>query len=208
MILLNSFEIIGTIAFAISGALAAIEKKLDLFGIIFLAITTSVGGGIFRDIIMGNTPPTAFVDPSACMISIITALIVFFFYEIINKLENIIVVSDALGLGVFTVIGCRTAVLHGANNAFMVIAMGLITGVGGGMLRDVFAKNIPTVLKKEIYALASIIGGLVYYYTHSYFSDIISLFICCAIIFLIRILSVIYNVNLPIPEFNTNNNSV
>ena len=79
MVLLNSFEIIGTIAFAISGAVTGIEKKLDLFGIIFLAVLTAVGGGIFRDIIIGNTPPTAFVNPTSAIISIITALVVFFF---------------------------------------------------------------------------------------------------------------------------------
>jgi len=198
MFLLNSFEIIGTIAFAISGALIGIEKNLDLFGIIFLAITTSVGGGIFRDIIIGSTPPTAFVNPTSCIISSITALVVFFFYEKINKLEKIITISDALGLGVFTAIGCSTAIVHGGNNVFMVITMGLSTGVGGGILRDVFVKNVPFVLKKEIYAMASIIGALCFYYIHSYFPDIISLYICCAIIFIIRILSITHNLNLPV----------
>ena len=166
MFLLNSFEIIGTIAFAISGALIGIEKKLDLFGIIFLAITTAVGGGIFRDIIIGSAPPTAFVNPTSCIISIITALVVFFFYEKINKFEKIIIISDALGLGVFTAIGCKTAILHSANNAFIVITMGLSTGVGGGILRDVLVKNVPFILKKEIYAVASIAGSLCYYHNN------------------------------------------
>jgi uncharacterized membrane protein YeiH len=198
MVLFSSFELIGTIAFSISGALIGIDKKLDLFGIIFLAVTTAVGGGVFRDIIIGSTPPTAFVNPISCIISIITALIVFFYYESINKFGKIIAISDALGLGVFTVIGCRTAIENGASNGFTVISMGLLTGVGGGILRDVFVKDIPFVLIRDIYAMASVTGALCFYYIHNYLPDIISLYICCAIIFIIRILSIKYNLNLPI----------
>lgn len=197
MFLLNSFELIGTIAFAISGAVTGIEKKLDIFGITFLAIIASVGGGILRDIIIGNTPPTAFVDPTSSVISIVTAFVVFFFYEKISKFEKIIVISDALGLGVFTAMGCRTAIIHGASNAFLVIAMGLSTGVGGGIIRDIFVKNVPFVLKREIYATASIIGALCFYSFYSYFPEMISLYLCCAIIFIIRVLSVRYKINLP-----------
>ena len=198
MFLLSSFEVIGTIAFAISGALVGIEKKLDLFGIIFLSITTAVGGGIYRDIIIGRTPPIAFVNPTSSIISIITALIVFACNEKVGRFQKVITISDALGLGVFTAIGCRTAVLHGANNGFLVIAMGLGTGVGGGILRDVFVKNIPFILKKDIYAVASIIGALCYYHIHSYLPDILFLYICFAIIFIIRIISIKYKLNLPV----------
>jgi len=204
MFLINSFEIIGTIAFAISGALIGIEKKLDLFGIIFLAVTTAVGGGIIRDIIIGNVPPTAFVNPTFWIIGIITALLVFIFYEKINKLEKIIIISDTLGLAVFTAIGCRTAIAHGANNAFLVIAMGLSTGVGGGILRDVLVKNVPFVLKKEIYAVASIAGALSFYHIYRYLPEIISLYICCAVVFIIRILSIAYDLNLPVRKVKTN----
>ena len=99
MTLLNFFVIIGTIAFAISGSLIGIEKRLDLFGIIFLAITTAVGGGIFRDIIIGSIPPAAFVDPSFCIISIIIAIAVFILYEKTHKFEKIIMISaDCQGI--------------------------------------------------------------------------------------------------------------
>lgn len=148
--LINSFEIIGTIAFAVSGALTGIRKKLDLFGVIFLATTTAVGGGIFRDILIGITPPTALINPIVCVISIITALVVFFFYdEKYSKLEKVVIISDALGLGVFTAIGCRTALLHNVDGIFAVAFMGMCTGVGGGIARDVLVKNIPFVLKKR-----------------------------------------------------------
>jgi len=197
--LLYSFEIIGTIAFAISGALIGIRRKLDLFGVIFLAITTAVGGGVFRDILIGNTPPTAFINPTACIISMITALIVFFFYdEKFSKLERIITISDALGLGVFTAVGCRTAMLHDVDGIFAVTFMGMCTGVGGGIVRDILVKDIPFVLKKEIYAIASIIGAVFYYLIHQYFSDIISLYTCCVLIFVIRLFAIKYNINLPV----------
>lgn len=198
MFLLNSFEIIGTIAFAISGALTGVKNRLDIFGIIFLSITTAVGGGIFRDIIIGSIPPTAFFDPTFCVISIITALVVFILYEGINKLEKTIMVSDALGLGVFTAIGCRTAIIHGASNAFFVITMGLITGIGGGILRDVFVKDVPFVFKKDIYAIASIIGALCFYFFYRYLPNIISLYICFAVVFVIRILAIVFKINLPV----------
>ena len=199
MFLLYSFEIIGTIAFAISGALIGIRKKLDLFGVIFLAVTTAVGGGIFRDILIGITPPTAFINPTACIISIITALVVFFFYdEKFNKLEKIVTISDALGLGVFTAVGCRTAMLHNVDGIFAVVFMGMCTGVGGGIVRDILVKDIPFVLKKEIYAIASIIGALFYYLIRQYFSDIISLYTCCLLIFVIRLLAIKFNINLPV----------
>jgi len=163
----------------------------------FLAVFTAVGGGIFRDIIIGNTPPTAFVNPTAAVISIVTALVVFFLYQKIHKFEKIIVISDALGLGVFTAIGCRTAMLHGASSAFLVITMGLSTGVGGGMIRDIFVGNVPFVLKREIYAMASISGAICFYAFYDYLPEMGSLYLCCAIVFIIRMVAVIRKINLP-----------
>jgi len=204
MFLLYSFEIIGTIAFAISGALTGIRKKLDLFGVIFLACTTAVGGGVFRDILLGNTPPTAFINPTACIISIITAFVLFFFYdEKFNRLEKLVTISDALGLGVFTAVGCRTAILHEADGIFAIVFMGMCTGVGGGIARDILVKDVPFVLRKEIYAIASIIGGLFYCLIRQYFSDIISLYTCCLLIFAIRLFAIKFNINLPVRKNKT-----
>jgi uncharacterized membrane protein YeiH len=204
MILLSIFEVIGTIAFAMSGALIGIEKKLDLFGVIFLSITTAVGGGIFRDIIIGNTPPTAFVEPSACLISITTALITFYTYEKIHKLKNIIIISDAIGLAVFTGVGSAAAISRGMNEIFIVVTMGLITGIGGGILRDVFVKDIPFVFRKEIYAVASMLGAACFYLTYNIFSYEISLYICFSVTFAIRIFSIIYDLHLPVPKNKIN----
>lgn len=195
--LLIYFEIIGVIAFSISGALTGINKRLDLFGVIFLSLTTAVGGGILRDVLIGIIPPTAFVSPISATISIMTGLFVFYFHDKLTKFNKIIVVSDAIGLSVFAVIGCRTAVVNGANNAFIAVAMGLSTGCGGGILRDVFVNNIPFVLKKEIYAIAAIIGALSFYFINQVLSDVVALYLCAGITFLIRILAIKFDLSLP-----------
>ena len=144
--LLNIFEAVGTVAFAISGALVGIEKKLDIFGISFLAITTALGGGIFRDILIGNTPPTAFVNPRYMIVAIIVALITYKFHSKVRKLQGIISLCDSIGLAVFAAIGANAAVSNGFDEPLIIIAMGVFTGVGGGILRDVFVKDIPLSL--------------------------------------------------------------
>lgn len=198
MILINIFEIAGTIAFAISGALIGIEKKLDLFGVVFLAVTTSVGGGIFRDIIIGNVPPVAFVKPVYCIVSVISSFITFMLYKKIIRLKNIIFIFDAIGLGVFTAIGSNAALAHNNNHPFLVISMGLITGVGGGLLRDVFVKDIPYVFRKEIYAVASLAGSFGFYLVHLAAANMVPLYVCFIITFVTRILSVRFDINLPV----------
>lgn len=197
MILINIFEIIGTIAFATSGALIGIEKRLDLFGVIFLSITTSVGGGIIRDVMIGTVPPVAFIKPIYCIISVISSLGTFLLYKNIIRLKNVIIILDAIGLGVFTAIGSSTAFIHNMNQPFIVVSMGLITGIGGGLLRDVFVKDIPYVFQKEIYAVASIAGSLGLYFTYDADSKMLSLYVCSVITFIIRVLSVRYKLNLP-----------
>lgn len=206
MILINILEIIGTIAFAISGALIGTKKELDLFGVVFLAITTSVGGGVFRDVIIGNTPPVAFVKPLYCIISIGSGVAVFIFYKKIITLRNIILITDAIGLGVFTAIGSNTALTYDFNKPFIVIAMGLITGVGGGILRDVFVKDIPFVFRKEIYAVASILGALVLYFSYNYVPNVAALYICFIVTFIIRVLAIIFKLNLPVLRMSEEEN--
>lgn len=197
MVLIFILEILGTIAFALSGAFLGIKRKLDLFGVIFLSITTAVGGGIIRDLIIGNVPPVAFIKPIYAFISIISALAAFIFYNKIINLRYVILIFDAFGLGVFTAIGSNTAFINNFNQPFIVITMGLITGIGGGILRDVFAKDIPFVFRKEVYAIASIAGGIALYFTYN-FSQIVSLYICFFITFTIRMLAIRYNLNLPV----------
>lgn len=200
MILIFIFEIIGTIAFAVSGALIAIEKKLDIFGVIILSITTAVGGGIFRDIILGITPPVAFKNPTYCVISAISAIFTFYFYKKIISLKNVILILDAIGLGVFTALGSNAALTKGYGSPFIVISMGLFTGIGGGILRDVFAKNIPFVFKREIYAVASIVGGICFYVTSLFLNKILCLYLCLFVTLIIRLLSFKHSIHLPVAD--------
>ncbi len=211
MFWLNVFDIIGTIAFAISGALVGMRKRLDLFGIITLSIATASCGGLSRDIFIGNFPPMLFREPKYFVFSIVTAIFVLFLYPIFMRLPlastnkvilNIILILDAIGLGAFTALGAKTAINYNMNNLFSVICMGLITGVGGGVLRDVFVRDIPLILKKEIYASASIVGAFAMYCSYGYVSEIASLYICFFITFALRIFSIKYNLNLPIANID------
>lgn len=197
MIVWNTFEIIGTIAFAISGALIGIEKKLDIFGVIMLSVTTAVGGGIIRDTFIGNTPPLSFRDPSFTIISIISALAVCLAYSKISKFKNTILFFDAIGLGAFTATGASLAVQHNLNTLFIMIVLGLATGVGGGVLRDIFVQEIPYVFRKEVYAVASIIGGATFYYAQPFMTGNLPLYFCFVLTVGIRLYCIKFNINLP-----------
>ncbi|WP_315122239.1 trimeric intracellular cation channel family protein [uncultured Clostridium sp.] len=197
MSFMSVFEIVGTIAFALSGCMLGIKKQMDLFGTIVLAITTAVGGGVLRDILIGIHPPAAFVNPFFATISIITAVIVFICYDRLNRLNNIIQISDAIGLGAFAAIGCSVAIENNFTSTFIVVSLGLFTGVGGGILRDVFAQEIPFVFKKEIYAVACIVGGLSFVAAREYFGNAVALYVCFFVTFIVRIISIKCNLQLP-----------
>ena len=161
------FELMGTIAFAISGAMVGIEKRMDILGISVLGMTTAVGGGILRDMILGNTPPQAFRNPIYLIIALVTSLAVFL-PEIRRILlywpsiyELVLRVMDAIGLGVFTVVGISVA--HAAvpdGTIFLQVFVGVVTGVGGGVIRDILAGDMPFILVRHFYACASLIGAL------------------------------------------------
>lgn len=200
-------EIIGIIAFAISGAMVAIEKDLDIFGVVVLGVTTALGGGVIRDLILSITPPTMFVSVEYTLLSAVSALGVFIFsyfkYDYIEKniinFENLLNFCDSIGLGVFVVLGINTAIKNGYyDNMFLIIFIGVITGIGGGILRDVMVSDIPFILRKRIYALAAILGGSVYLLLlRSRFNANMSLIAAIIITILIRILSRKYKWSLP-----------
>lgn len=165
-------EIIGTVAFAASGAMLAIDRDLDLFGVIFLGIIAAVGGGILRDALLGIVPPGAFTNSVYVAVAFVTSLVVFLYADMRGgrywrqrgAVDRVVNLLDAVGLGIFSVIGTQTAMNRGFDgNAFLCIFMGMTTGVGGGILRDVLSQTIPAVLKKRIYAVASIAGSGAYY---------------------------------------------
>ena len=167
--LLLFFDIVGTIAFAISGAFMGVRKKMDIFGVTVLAITTACGGGLMRDLIVGNIPPYMFRNPVYVGIATVVANIVFWLVHAHQKMpRNMTVIYDkmlfwfdTLGLAAFTVDGVTVGIGAGhAENLFLIVFLGFMTGVGGGTARDVLADQIPDIFLKHIYAVASIAGGL------------------------------------------------
>lgn len=201
------FELVGTIAFAISGAMISIEKEIDLFGVAFLGLTTACGGGMLRDLLLGNTPPGMFFDGLHAAIAVVTALAVFLLARLwqqnfllrrrkIDRINNII---DAIGLGACSVTGVRIAMEAGfADNMFLVVSLGMITAVGGGMLRDLLLREIPFIFQKHIYALASILGACTYYLLQRWGAgEIFSMFAGTGATFILRILATLFQWNLP-----------
>ncbi len=208
----NIIEIIGVIAFSISGAMVAIRRKTDLFGVILLAIITAHGGGLTRDVIFSFSPPAIFSMKSYILICIIVAVIVFLFARKFShtylenelRIEHINDVFDALGLGVFAVIGVTVALEQGhSGDALICITCGLLTGICGGMLRDVLTNNTPFVLVKRIYAIAALAGASVYYILHIYGGAIhigeeLAIVIGVSVTFILRILAMTFKWNMPI----------
>jgi len=165
-------EWIGTAAFAVSGAMVAIDKRTDVFGVLLLAVFTALGGGTVRDILIGHFPPRMFSNGQYVLLAIFCALIVFILARIFKEryvakeqeIERINVIFDAIGLGVFAVSGASIGMEAGfGDNLLLIVSLGTITGIGGGMLRDVLLGEIPFVLKKHIYAVAAIAGALTFY---------------------------------------------
>ena len=200
-------ELIGTIAFALSGALTAMKKKMDLLGTCVLGMTTAVGGGIIRDLIIGKTPPTAFVSPLHSLIAIGVSVVAFlpFVQKIfVKKLayDAILNVADAIGLGVFTVIGVNAGFTALEDpNLFTVVFLGVLTGVGGGVLRDVMAQTPPTIFVKYFYATASLIGALACALTHQYWSELAGSIVGSVVVVALRILAMAFRWNLPKPKY-------
>lgn len=161
MTLLYFMDLLGTFAFAVSGALAGARKELDIYGISFLAVVTAVGGGTMRDTMLSRTPPFVFKDMNYLFMSLLAAFMVFLFHRYVNKKYNLLVWMDALGLGVFNVIGINIALKCGVGYIGSMI-FGVMTGTLGGMMRDVLIGTTPFVLTSEVYASACIAGGLLY----------------------------------------------
>jgi uncharacterized membrane protein YeiH len=191
-------DLFGTMAFAVTGAFKAIENRSDIVGIIILATITGVAGGTIRDIVLGRFPPNSIIDPSYVVITVITGVILFFLYSKLKKHWNVFLKFDAIGLGVFTVIGATFAYnLFGLN--FLAIALaGMLTAVGGGILRDVFVNQIPIVFVKELYASASFVGVVVFYFLLVVGADLyIASIAGIAIVTGLRLVAMKYNWNLP-----------
>lgn len=201
-------ELIGTCAFAVSGAVLGITKRFDIFGVIFSGIITALGGGTIRDILLGNLPPAMFRNYIYLIFAVATCLLTFIVASILkNKFsENIVVIDkvnnifDAIGLGVFTIVGMNVAINSGfSDNFFFVVFLGMTTGCGGGILRDVIVSEVPFVLKKRVYAVASIAGGTAYYVMYIMLQQgvVLSAVVGITLIFALRILASLFKWDLP-----------
>ena len=201
-------EIIGTIAFASSGAMVGIKKQMDLLGVCVLGMTTAVGGGMIRDLILGVTPPVMFQNPTYALLAIAFSIMIFcsmYFFQ--NRLENskfyevydkLMMIFDSLGLGLFTVVGVTAAINIGyETTGFLQIFVGVLTGVGGGVLRDIMAGNTPYIFVKHVYASASILGAVVCALVELWFGELPAMLIGASVVFIIRILAAHYKWNLP-----------
>lgn len=203
--LLTIFVLIGTVPAAISGAMLGIQKEMDIFGVSILGLATGVGGGAIRDIVLGITPPAMFVDPIYALTAIGTSMLTFFplihheFTKHPKLYEMLMLVTDSMGLGVFTMVGVQTAYAQEQHYSFfLIIFVGTITGVGGGVLRDLLAGRVPYILAKHhLYATACIIGAVAGALLWPVIGDLWAMVAGALLIFLIRMLAAHYRWSLP-----------
>jgi len=191
-------DLFGTMAFAVTGAFKAIEHKADIVGIIILATITGLAGGTIRDIVFGKTLPNSLIDPAYVIITVISAIVLFLLYSKMKKHWNLFLKFDAVGLGVFTVIGATFAYNLFGMNFLIIVLSGMLTGIGGGILRDVFVNQTPIVFVKELYASASFIGAIVFYFTLLITNEVYAATILGIVLTTgLRLVAMKYNWNLP-----------
>lgn len=195
--LFNFLEILGTIAFAISGALAAMDRRLDLFGIFIIAFVTAIGGGTLRDALMGNTPVSWMENTIYVYLIGFVTILAIIFRDKINYLKTSLFLFDTIGLGVFTITGVEIGIRYDLD-PIISIAIGAMTGTFGGVIRDILCNEIPVIFRKEIYATACIIGGLVFVIMHSLGANQDIIYLTTSLIIIgIRLVVVKYHISLP-----------
>lgn len=188
-------DIVGVIAFAVSGVLTAIRKRMDPFGILIIAFVTAIGGGTLRDLLIG-VPVAWMHDMNYVYVIIITSALAVIFQNTLTHLKNTLIFFDTIGLSIFTLIGLEKALEAGFAPAIC-IATGTMTACFGGVTRDILANKIPIIFQKEIYATACILGGLTYFLFHDVLKDGAVFIITASIIFITRLLAVIFDLHLP-----------
>lgn len=194
---IHYLDLLGTFAFAISGALSAAEKRYDIFGVFFVAFITAVGGGTTRDLLLGLTPVFWMQTYNYILIIFLAVITTFIFYKQVLKWRKALFLFDSIGLGVFTIIGMQKAIDQDVTWVFAIF-MGVITAVLGGVFRDTFNNEVPLILRKEIYATACFIGAfLLILLLHLGVLLSIAIPITILIIIIIRLLSVKYELYLP-----------
>jgi uncharacterized membrane protein YeiH len=196
-------DILGTAAFAVSGAQSAMQKRLDVFGVLVISFATAIGGGTLRDVLIGSTP-VAWLRNETTVMVILISVIATLFFDSSRKYPKALFLFDSLGLGLFTLVGIEKGITAGFSPGICV-ALGTITACFGGVLRDVLLNNVPVIFRKEIYASACIAGGSEYFLLH-YFSvyEALAQIVCMTSIVCIRVFAVRYHLSLP--SFYNNEN--
>lgn len=200
-------DMLGCVAFALSGAMTGLRYRLDLFGIVVLGVTTALGGGMIRDLIIGQIPPMMFQNPVYAAVAIGTSVLIFLVARFSRRqyarwephIEQLANVFDAVGLGAFTVVGMEAGIGAGyGDNGFLLVFLSLLTGIGGGLLRDLFVQRMPGVLHKHVYAVAVLAGALLYLVMYRLeVSQLLAAPVTILLVFIIRMLATHYRWNLP-----------
>lgn len=201
-LILQSLDYLGTFAFGLSGAMVAVRKKMDIFGVVVLATVTAIGGGTIRDLLLGRTPNFWMEDPTYLYLAVAAGLVIFVAFRTLERGEKALIVFDAIGLGVFTVIGALFAIQAQVGGVATVV-LATLTGVGGGILRDLLAREVPIVLREEVYASASILGATAFWFTvKAGLAPEIAAPIAAALVIAIRLVSRRFHWQLPRPTHN------
>ena len=202
MTVLYFLDLLGTAAFAASGALAGVQRRMDLLGVVVLGLVTAVGGGTIRDVLLGAVPPFCFNDENYLYLSIVVALLVFYFHHSLDFLHRPLLYFDALGLGTFLVIGTGKALKY--NAGFLVaVMMGVVTATAGGVVRDVLSDQVPFILQKEIYATACIVGGILYYALYQVgVNESLTAVIAALVVVVIRVIAIHRHWSLPVANID------
>ncbi|HNP17155.1 MAG TPA: trimeric intracellular cation channel family protein [Fulvivirga sp.] len=194
---LRIIDIVGTAAFSIAGAFAAMEKKLDVFGIFIIAFVTALGGGTLRDTLIGEVPVKWMLDLSSGMIVLLSTIAALLFTRVIKNYHNVLLLFDSIGLGFFTVVGIQAGIALGLH-PIVCITLGTITACFGGVIRDISLNNIPLIFEKDIYATTCIFGGVIFFILKKIGLPIMPVEVICLVtIVLFRLLAVRYHWQLP-----------
>lgn len=199
----TALDLAGTFAFAISGALLAVQKRMDIFGVLVLAFVTAVTGGIVRDVLIGAVPPEAFRSWHMLALASIAGLLCFFGAPLLERMSYPVQLFDAAGLGIFAVSGTQKALQFGIDPV-MAAALGVITGIGGGIMRDVLAAREPTVLHAEVYAVAAIAATVVVVAAHHFGVQVATITLPAAgLCFFLRVMAIYRGWSLPTAPWKT-----
>ncbi|MEC8009998.1 MAG: trimeric intracellular cation channel family protein [Pseudomonadota bacterium] len=194
--LITLLDLVGTFAFAISGALAASYKRLDIFGVLVVAFVTALGGGTLRDLLMGQQPVGWMLNTEYLLIVLFGAVFAYLFRRTLESLRRTLFVFDAMGLAVFTILGMEKALGLGLSPV-IAIMMGILSAVFGGVIRDILCNEIPLIFRQEIYATACLAGGILYWGLEKYLPSLYLVPITILFILILRVVAVRYHLHLP-----------